>query len=93
MFLIVSELSLFPSYFARTWPLLSPGHGFFALGLAMLALGVSLLGNLNKSAFSQSSLGMTYWRLLVAAGTVITILGIFNIAAVRSVLQGTSRQY
>ncbi|QIW97403.1 hypothetical protein AMS68_002921 [Peltaster fructicola] len=63
MFLLVSELSLFPDFFARNWPLLSPCHGFVTLAVAMLVLGINILGNLNKDANSQDSLGMAFWQL------------------------------
>ncbi|KAK5116630.1 hypothetical protein LTR62_007304 [Meristemomyces frigidus] len=80
-FLLVSEMSLFRSYFARNWPLLSPVHGFVTLGLAMIVLGVNMLGNLNKPATSQQSLGLAFWRIVIASGIVIFILGFVNLVA------------
>ena len=53
MFLLASEMSLFRNYYARNWPLLSPVHGFVTLALAMVVLGINMLGNLNKPATSQ----------------------------------------
>lgn len=81
MFLVISECSLFRSYFARNWPLLSPAHGFTTLGSAMSVLGLNMLGNMNKEATSQSSLGLPFWRLLVASGILAFVIGIFNIIA------------
>ncbi|KAF2840762.1 hypothetical protein M501DRAFT_904100, partial [Patellaria atrata CBS 101060] len=80
-FLIISELSLFQGYFIRNWPLLSPDHGFVTLGAAMMMLGVNMLGNLNKESTSQESFGMAFWRLVIASGILVFILGFFNIVA------------
>jgi hypothetical protein len=83
LFLIVSECSLFRNFFARNWPLLSPSHGFVTLGCAMMTIGLNMLGNMNKAATSQESLGMPFWRLLVASGILCFVIGSFNIVAVR----------
>lgn len=84
MFLLASELSLFRVFFARNWPLLSAAHGFVALALAMIVLGINMLGNLNKEATSQESLGLQFWRVVIASGILIFILGWLNLIAVRS---------
>ncbi|KAH9876069.1 hypothetical protein J1614_003948 [Plenodomus biglobosus] len=81
LFLIVSECSLFRNFFARNWPLLSPAHGFVTLGCAMMVIGLNLLGNMNKQATSQESLGMPFWRLLVASGILAIVIGFFNVVA------------
>ncbi|KAL8935276.1 MAG: hypothetical protein Q9216_005510 [Gyalolechia sp. 2 TL-2023] len=81
MFLILTETSLFRSYFARNWPLLSPSHGFLTLGILMIIVGVSVLGNLNKEATSQKSLGTSYWRIVISSGILTLILGVANIFA------------
>ena len=81
VFLLTSELSLFRAYFARNWPLLSPAHGFVTLALAMIVLGVNMLGNLNKPATSQRSLGLPFWRIVIGGGIVIFILGWVNLIA------------
>ncbi|KAF2184422.1 hypothetical protein K469DRAFT_580000 [Zopfia rhizophila CBS 207.26] len=81
MFLIISECSMFRGYFARNWPLLSPSHGFVALGCAMIVLGLNMLGNMNKEATSQKSLGLPFWRLILAAGILAIVIGFFNIVA------------
>ncbi len=82
MFLLVSELSLFRPYFARSWPLLSPSHGFVTLALAMIVLGINMLGNLNKYPTSQASLGLAFWRIVIGSGIIIFILGFVNLIAV-----------
>ena len=93
MFLLCSEFSLFRGFFARNWPLLSPAHGFVTLALAMIVLGINLLGNLNKEAVSQESLGLAFWRVVIAAGILIFILGWMNLVAVRrTMLQFTANQ-
>ncbi|KAH6439976.1 hypothetical protein HBI59_138620 [Parastagonospora nodorum] len=81
LFLIISECSLFRNFFARNWPLLSPAHGFVTLGCAMMAIGLNLLGNMNKQATSQEALGMPFWRLLVASGILCIVIGFFNLVA------------
>ena len=81
VFLILTETPLFRSYFARNWPLLSPHHGFVTLGILMIIVGVSVLGNLNKEATSQKSLGTSYWRIVISSGIVVVILGVTNIFA------------
>jgi hypothetical protein len=81
-FLIVTELPLFKSYFARNWPLFSHKSGFVMLGAAMLLLGNNVLGNLNKQATSQKSLGLAFWRIVIAAGIVVIIMGTINLFAV-----------
>ncbi|GAB1729417.1 hypothetical protein NU195Hw_Modified_152t1 [Hortaea werneckii] len=81
VFLLVSELSLFRSYFARNWPLLSQGHGFVALALSMIILGVNMLANLNKQSTSQEALGLPFWRIIVASGIIAFVLGFINLVA------------
>ncbi|KAK7190971.1 hypothetical protein DPSP01_009170 [Paraphaeosphaeria sporulosa] len=81
MFLVVSECSLFRGYFARNWPLLSPSHGFVTLGCSMTVLGLNMLGNMNKEATSQKSLGLPFWRLLLASGILAIVIGFFNVVA------------
>lgn len=79
--LILTEISLFKRYTANNWPLLSPSHGFVTLGIIMIIIGVSILGNLNKTATSEDSLGSTFWRLVIASGIIVIIFGIANIFA------------
>jgi len=48
----------------------------------MMILGSNMLGNMNKEATSQKSLGLPFWRLLVASGCLAIVIGFFNIVAV-----------
>jgi len=82
VFLVVSECSLCRDFFARNWPLLSPSHGFVGLGVAMIVLGLNILGNMNKQATSQDSLGLPFWRLVIASGILSLVIGFFNVVAV-----------
>ena len=50
----------------------------------MIAIGLNMLGNMNKEATSQKSLGMPFWRLLVASGILSIVIGFFNVVAVSS---------
>ncbi|EOD51508.1 hypothetical protein GTA08_BOTSDO01162 [Neofusicoccum parvum] len=81
LFLVASEACLFRSYFRRNWPLLGPQHGFVALGLAMILLGVNTLGNLNKDATSEDHLGKPFWSVVISSGIIILVLGFINIFA------------
>jgi hypothetical protein len=80
--LLISECSVFKSYFVRDWPLLSPSNGFNFLGFCMLVLGNNTLGNLNKEATSQKSLGLPLWRLVIGSGIVVFVFGFINIVVV-----------
>lgn len=82
VFLIITELPLFRNYIARNWPLFSPSSGFVTLGITMIVLGVSILGNLNKEATSQKSLGKSFWQIVISSGILVVILGVVNLFAV-----------
>ena len=47
----------------------------------MVVLGINLLGNLNKKATSQKSIGLAFWRIVIGSGIVIFILGWVNFVA------------
>ncbi|TAQ91484.1 hypothetical protein B7494_g249 [Chlorociboria aeruginascens] len=79
LFLIVSELDLFKTYFYRRWPMLSPESGLVFLGLSMLSIGCVVLGNLNKSATSIENLGLPLWRVVISSGILACIMGFANI--------------
>jgi hypothetical protein len=49
----------------------------------MIILGISILGNLNKEATSQKSLGLAFWRIVIGGGIVVVVIGTVNIFAVR----------
>jgi hypothetical protein len=80
--LIISEVGLFSGYFARNWPSLSLNHGFVSLASAMIILGVHVLACLNKTSNSKEHLGMAFWRVVIMAGILNLILGVFNMVAV-----------
>lgn len=82
VFLIISELPIFRGYFARNWPLIGQDAGFVTLGVTMVILGVSILGNLNKEATSQESIGLAFWRIVISSGIVVLVIGVVNIFAV-----------
>ena len=52
------------------------------LGTSMLLIGNGILGNLNKQATSQKSLGLAFWRIVIASGIVVIIMGTINLFAV-----------
>ncbi|OAA66468.1 hypothetical protein SPI_01044 [Niveomyces insectorum RCEF 264] len=84
LFLILTEVPVgqaLKRYFARTWPVFAPGHGFFWLGTAMVVLGCDMLANLNKPAFTVDNLGLPLWRVILAAGILCLTFGAANFAA------------
>jgi hypothetical protein len=82
VFLIISELPVFKSYFSRHWPLLSSESGLVCLGASMAILGVTILGNFNKQGISPDSLGLPFWRIVISSGVLVSVLGVSNIIAV-----------
>ena len=84
--LIISELPFFRGYFDHNWPLLGQDSGFITLALAMLILGVSILGDLNTEATSQESLGNSFWQIVLSAGILAMIMSAINLVAVSFVL-------
>jgi hypothetical protein len=52
------------------------------LGVSMLLLGNTILGNLNKQATSQKNLGLPFWRIVIASGIVVIVMGAINLFAV-----------
>ncbi|KAM7217766.1 hypothetical protein V8F06_006900 [Rhypophila decipiens] len=81
VFLVISELGLFKSYFRRNWPVLGPDHSLAWLGAAMFLIGCSILGDLVKPAYSLNTLGLAMWRLVLSAGILSTTFGVFNIVS------------
>ena len=79
IFLIISELGMFKSYFYDNWPLLSDTHGLVWLGLIMVLVGSKLLGNLAEEANSQENLSMPIWRAVLAVGILNITFGFINI--------------
>ncbi|CAK7241531.1 MAG: hypothetical protein STHCBS139747_002993 [Sporothrix thermara] len=81
--LILTEIQwgFLKRYFERAWPVFSDRHGFLWLGVAMIALGCDMLGNLNKPVFSIENLGLPLWRLIIASGILSITFGFCNFAA------------
>ncbi len=52
------------------------------LGVAMIFLGNSILGNLNKEATSQKSIGLPFWRLVIGSGIIVFVMGFINLFTV-----------
>ncbi|CAK7209246.1 hypothetical protein SCUCBS95973_000374 [Sporothrix curviconia] len=83
IFLILTEIQwgFLKRYLERAWPVFSDRHGFLWLGIAMIALGCDMLGNLNKPVFSSKNLGLPLWRLIMASGILSITFGFFNFIA------------
>ncbi|PYH97578.1 hypothetical protein BO71DRAFT_416909 [Aspergillus ellipticus CBS 707.79] len=81
IFLIISELPVLCGYFDQNWPLLGQSSGFITLAVAMLILGVGVLGDLNTKATSQDSLGLAFWRIVLSAGILAMIMSVINVVA------------
>lgn len=79
---MTTEVGLFKGYYSKNWPLLSLKSGFVTLGISMIVVGVSILGNLNKDATSQQSLGLSFWQIVICSGILTTIMGVGNISVV-----------
>ncbi|EEH33333.1 hypothetical protein PAAG_04383 [Paracoccidioides lutzii Pb01] len=79
IFLILTEVNLFPVYFASHWPVFSSESGFLALGITMVLLGIMTLGCLNREDMASEILGIAFWRIVIAAGIVIIVFGFINI--------------
>ncbi|EGS23180.1 uncharacterized protein CTHT_0008430 [Thermochaetoides thermophila DSM 1495] len=83
IFLFVSELNLriFRGWFERNWPVLSQYHSLAWLGIAQIVIGCAVLGDLVKPGYSQETIGLAFWRAIVAAGILSLTFGWFNIFA------------
>ncbi|CAK7209274.1 hypothetical protein SBRCBS47491_000388 [Sporothrix bragantina] len=92
IFLILTEIQwgFLKRYFERAWPVFSDRHGFLWLGIAMVALGCDMLGNLNKPVFSSKNLGLPLWRLIMASGILSITFGFFNFIATVIFRDGSS---
>ena len=82
VFLMLTELPIFRNYFARNWPLFSLASGFVTLAFFMMVLGILILGNLNKSATSRESLGLSFWQVVISGGILTLFMGVVNLFAV-----------
>ncbi|GJD02028.1 hypothetical protein ColKHC_10853 [Colletotrichum higginsianum] len=79
VFLIVSELNIFRTYFERSWPVLSCEHGLSWLGIAMIVMGCQVLANTTDPTFSAETIGLPLWRLILASGILAITFGFFNV--------------
>ncbi|WYZ37499.1 hypothetical protein EsH8_II_001005 [Colletotrichum jinshuiense] len=81
VFLIISELNVFRTYFERNWPVLSCEHGLSWLGIAMIVMGCHVLANTTVPAFSAGTIGLPLWRLILASGILAITFGFFNVVS------------
>ena len=51
----------------------------------MIFLGNSILGQLNKEATSQKSIGLPFWRLVIASGIIVFTMGFVNLFTVSGI--------
>lgn len=81
--LFISELNLrfFASWYERNWPVLSPEHSLAWLGGALVVIGCQIMGDLVKPAYNIDTIGLAFWRVIVAAGILSLTFGFFNIIA------------
>ncbi|PGH08265.1 hypothetical protein AJ79_06051 [Helicocarpus griseus UAMH5409] len=97
IFLILSEIAdrspgFLEPYFQDNWPLLALKSGFVTLGIAMILLGISTLGCLNRRDVSQQEndletakdafrekMRYVLWQAAMGAGIVTILFGFVNI--------------
>ncbi|KAK3386936.1 hypothetical protein B0H63DRAFT_521016 [Podospora didyma] len=79
IFLVISELGLFKTYFEKHWPVLSPGHSLMWLGFSVLVIGCEMLADTVKPAYTEANLGQAMYRLVLSAGILAVIMGVFNL--------------
>ncbi|KAK4121796.1 hypothetical protein N657DRAFT_647287 [Parathielavia appendiculata] len=83
--LFVSELPLprrwLMRWFEGTWPVLGPNHSLAWLGVGMIFIGFQILGDLWKPAYVVETIGLEWWRAIVAASILSVTFGFFNIIA------------
>ncbi|KAL2149597.1 hypothetical protein VTH82DRAFT_8249 [Thermothelomyces myriococcoides] len=84
-FLFASELPVpwkaFKGYFERNWPVLGPDHSLAWLGWGMVFIGFEILGEAWKPAYTVETLGLAWWRAILAASILSVTFGFFNICA------------
>ncbi|PWW75266.1 hypothetical protein C7212DRAFT_322689 [Tuber magnatum] len=79
--LVMSEISVFQSYFDKRWPLLGSKSSLITIGVAQVVVGFFLLGNLNETAASKQNLGYSFNTLLTCAGVIVSFIGVVNFTA------------
>jgi hypothetical protein len=84
-FLFVSELPVpwkkLKGYYERNWPVLSQDHSLAWLGWGMVFIGFQILGDAWKPAYTVETIGLDWWRALLAAAILSVTFGFFNICA------------
>ncbi|KAK4156676.1 hypothetical protein C8A00DRAFT_12427 [Chaetomidium leptoderma] len=84
-FLFVSELPVswkwLKGYYERAWPVLAPKHSLAWLGWGMVFIGFQILGDSWKPAYTVDTIGLDWWRAILAAAILSVTFGFFNIAA------------
>ncbi|AEO61885.1 hypothetical protein MYCTH_2312607 [Thermothelomyces thermophilus ATCC 42464] len=84
-FLFASELPVpwkgFKGYYERNWPVLGPDHSLAWLGWGMVFIGFEILGEAWKPAYTVETLGLDWWRAILAASILSATFGFFNICA------------
>ncbi|KAL2138976.1 hypothetical protein VTI28DRAFT_5940 [Corynascus sepedonium] len=84
-FLFVSELpvpwKMLKGYYERNWPVLGPDHSLAWLGWGMVFIGFQILGDAWKPAYTVETLGLDWWRAMLAAAILSVTFGFFNICA------------
>ncbi|KAI5813411.1 hypothetical protein BZA77DRAFT_233336, partial [Pyronema omphalodes] len=83
-FLILTQCSIFPSYFKTNWPVFARDASLVWQGLAEIGVGISLLANLNEEVASKEILGNNFNTLIIASGACICLFGLLTLAAVSS---------
>ncbi|KLJ10144.1 hypothetical protein EMPG_14457 [Blastomyces silverae] len=80
MFLIISEVGFFEAWFREYWGCFGRHSSFLALGIAMVLLGISTIGCLNREDLNKDTIGFTFWQLVLGAGIITIVFGFINIA-------------
>ncbi|OAX78069.1 hypothetical protein ACJ72_07627 [Emergomyces africanus] len=79
IFLIISEVGFFEAWFHEYWGCFGRHSSFFALGVAMVLLGISTIGCLNREDMNKDIIGPTFWQLVLGAGIITIVFGFVNI--------------
>jgi hypothetical protein len=84
-FLFVSELPVpwrkLKGYYERNWPVFGPDHSLVWLGWGMVFIGFQILGDAWKPAYTVETIGLDWWRAILAAAILSITFGFFNICA------------
>ncbi|KAH6621318.1 hypothetical protein B0J18DRAFT_466920 [Chaetomium sp. MPI-SDFR-AT-0129] len=84
-FLLVSELPVpwkkLKAYYDRNWPVVGSDHSLAWLGWGMVFIGFEILGDAWKPAYTADTLGLEWWRAILAAAILSVTFGFFNITA------------